>query len=246
MNEKLEKISAIWTLATGRPLPFLPEPKKVPEDFPAFIPLTGLALGLACSLLAWIIVWLFGAFAGSVLSGILLALLLEIVTGWRGFNGAAMFAMRFFPAAGSAPPDKFTAQPMFFGAVLFAIRAVMIAAAVQAGGAHWLTAVLLCGFFTREELTAARTPDGGELNWAPRRERQKGAVAGCVLILLFMLVSRRIWGAAGMFLLSWLVSWYLIKRSENGTLDFDRRAFDTAAYLLETALLILTVICLHQ
>ena len=69
---------------------------------------------------------------------------------------------------------------------------------------------------------------------------------GCVLILLFILVSRRIWGAAGMFLLTWLASWYLIKRSENGTLDFDRRAFDTAAYLIETVLLILTVICVHR
>jgi hypothetical protein len=66
------------------------------------------------------------------------------------------------------------------------------------------------------------------------------------MVLFFILVSRHIWGAAGMFLLSWLVSWYLIKRSENGTLDFDRRAFDTAAYLLETALLVLTVICLHR
>lgn len=246
MNEKLEKVSAVWMLATGRPLPFLPEPGEIPDDFPVFVPLVGLAAGLASSLLAWLVVWLFGPFAGSVLSGILLALLLEIVTGWRGFNGAAMFAMRFFPNAASAQPDKFTAQPMFFGAVLFAVRAVMIAAVVQAGGEHWLTAVLLCAYFAREELTAARKPNGSELVDAPRRERQKGAVAGCILILLFMLVSRRIWGAAGMFLVSWLVSWYLIKRTENGTLDFDRRAFDTAAYLLETALLILTVICLHR
>ncbi len=71
-------------------------------------------------------------------------------------------------------------------------------------------------------------------------------MAGCVLILLFILVSRRIWGAAGMFLLTWLASWYLIKRSENGSLNFDRRAFDTAAYLIETALLVLTVICVHR
>jgi len=247
MKEILEKISAAWMIATGRPLPSLPEPGAVPDDFPAFIPLVGFVLGLACSLLAWIVVWLFGPFAGSVLAGILLALLLEIVTGWRGFNGAALFVMRFFPAAGGgAPPDKFTAQPMFFGAVLFAIRAVMIAAAVQAGGTCWLAAVLLCSYFAREELTAARTPVGGELIGALPRERQKGAVAGCVLILLFIIVSRRIWGAAGMFLLSWLISWYLIRRSENGTLDFDRRAFDTAAYLLETVLLVLTVICLHR
>ena len=49
-----------------------------------------------------------------------------------------------------------------------------------------------------------------------------------------------------MFLFSWLVSWYLIKRAENGNPPFDRNAFDTAAYLLETVLLILTVICLHR
>ena len=29
-------------------------------------------------------------------------------------------------------------------------------------------------------------------------------------------------------------------------MSFDRRAFDTAAYLIETALLILTVICVHH
>ena len=246
MNEVLETISAIWTLAAGHPLPFLPESREIPDDFPVFVPLIGLVFGVACSLLAWIIAWLFGPLAGSILAGIALALLLEIATGWHGFNGAAMFAMRFFPAAGSAPPDKFTAQPMFFGALFFAIRAVMIAAAVQAGGAFWLTAVLLCGFFAREELTAARKPAGGELIAAGRRERQRGAVAGCVLILLFILVSRRIWGPAGMFLVSWLASWYLIKRAENGTLNFDRRAFDTAAYLIETLLLVLAVICLHR
>ena len=98
----------------------------------------------------------------------------------------------------------------------------------------------------REELSAAKTPNGGELIAAPQAERRKGALAGCVRILFFILVSRRIWGAAGMFLLTWLVSWYLIKRSENGTLEFDRRAFDTASYLLETALLILTVICVNR
>ena len=246
MNNTLETISAAWALATGRPLPFLPEPKKIPEDFPLYFPLIGLAVGLACSLLAWIVVWLFGPFAGSMFSGVLIALLLEILTGWRGFNGAAMYAMRFFPKAADAAPGRFTAQPMFFGAVFFAIRAIMIAAAVQAGGAHWLTAVLLCGYFAREELSAATTPAGAELIRATDGERRRGAVAGCVLMLLFILVSRRIWGAAGMFLLTWLTSWYLIKRSENGTLDFDRRTFDTAAYLIETALLILTVICVHR
>ena len=242
----LEKLSAVWTLATGRPLPFLPEPKEIPEDFPVWFPLIGLVVGLACSLIAWIVVWLFGEFAGAMFSGVLIALLLEILTGWRGFNGAAMYAMRFFPKAADAAPGRFTAQPMFFGAVFFAIRAIMIAAAVQAGGAHWLTAVLLCGYFAREELSAATTPAGAELIRATDGERRRGAVAGCVLMLLFILVSRRIWGAAGMFLLTWLTSWYLIKRSENGTLDFDRRTFDTAAYLIETALLILTVICVHR
>ena len=246
MNSTIETISAAWTLATGRPLPFLPEPKEIPEDFPVYFPLIGLAAGLACSLTAWIVVWLFGAFAGSMFSGVLIALLLEILTGWRGFNGAALFAIRLFPKPDGATPDKFTAQPMFFGAVFFAVRAIMIAAAVQAGGACWLTAVLLCAYFAREELSAATSPNGGELIKAPDRERRKGAVAGCVLMLLFILVSRRIWGAAGMFLLTWLASWYLIKRSENGTLDFDRRAFDTAAYLIETALLVLTVICVHR
>ena len=246
MNSTLEKISAAWALATGRPLPFLPEPKAIPEDFPVFFPLIGLATGLACSLTAWFVVWLFGPFAGSVFSGILIALLLEILTGWRGFNGAALFSLRFFPKSADAAPDKFTAQPMFFGALFFAIRTIMVAAAVQAGGAHWLTAVLLCGYFAREELGAAIAPNGRELFKASVDERRKGAVAGCILMLLFMLVSRRIWGAAGMFLLTWLASWYLVKRSENGTSGFDRRAFDTAAYLIETALLILTVICIHR
>ena len=246
MNGLPEKISAIWTLATGRPLPFLPTPGKIPDDFPVYFPLIGLAVGLTCSLTAWLVVWLFGGFAGAVFSGILIALLLEILTGWRGFNGAAMFAMRFFPNAGEAPPDRFTAQPMFFGAILFAARAVLIAAAVKYDGACWLTAVLLCGYFAREELSAATAPTGKQLIEAPHAERKKGAIAGCALMLLFMLVGRRIWGAAGMFLLTWLVSWYLVKRSENGTLEFDRRAFDTAAYLLETALLILTVIFVHR
>ena len=245
-NKLLERISAVWTLATGRPLPFLPEPEKVPEDFPVFFPPIGLVIGLACAVLAWILVWLFGTFAGSVFAGILLALTLEIITGWRGFNGAALFAIRFIPNAGNAAPDKFTAQPMFFGAVFFAVRAVMIAAAVQAGGTFWLIAVMLCAYFAREELSAARTPGGGELIRASREERRKGAIAGCILILLFILISRHVWGAAGMFLLTWLASWYLIKRSENGTLDFDRRAFDTAAYLVETALLILTVVFVHH
>ena len=247
MNNNLpERVSAVWMLATGRPLPFLPEPEKVPDDFPVFLPLIGLVIGLGCAILAWILVWLFGAFAGSVFAGILLALMLEIITGWRGFNGAALFAIRFFPNAGNAAPDRFTAQPMFFGAVFFAVRAVMIAAAVQAGGAFWLIAVMLCAYFAREELTAARTSGGSELIRTSRAERRKGAVAGCILILLFMLVARRIWGAAGMFLLSWLTSWYLVKRTENDTLDFDRRAFDTAAYLIETALLVLTVIFVHH
>ena len=67
MNSTLEKISAAWALATGRPLPFLPEPKAIPEDFPVFFPLIGLVIGLACSLTAWIVVWLFGSFAGSVI-----------------------------------------------------------------------------------------------------------------------------------------------------------------------------------
>ena len=246
MNKNLEKISSVWTLATGRPLPFLPDPKTIPEDFPLFFPLIGLAVGLVCSLTAWFVVWLFGSFAGAMFSGVLIAFLLEILTGWRGFNGAALFSMRFFPKTADAPPDKFTAQPMFFGALFFAVRAIMIAATVQSGGAHWLTAVLLCGYFAREELSAAPTPAGGELIKTTNLERKKGAVTGCVLMLLFILVSRRIWGAAGMFLLTWLTSWYLIKRSENGSLDFDRRAFDTAAYLIETLLLILTVICVHR
>lgn len=245
-NNLIEKISTAWTLATGRPLPFLPEPKEIPEDFPVFFPLTGLAVGLACALIAWIVVWLFGAFAGAMFAGILIALLLEILTGWRGFNGAALFAIRFFPKTAEAEPGRFTAQPMFFGAVFFAVRAIMIAAAVNAGGTCWLIAVLLCAYFAREELTAAVTPSGAELIRTSVRERRKGAAAGCVLMLLFILVSRRIAGAAGMFLLTWLTSWYLVKRTENGTLDFDRRAFDTAAYLIETALLILTVICVHR
>ena len=246
MNGMPEKISAIWTLATGRPLPFLPDPHEIPEDFPLFFPLIGFAIGLACALTAWIVVWLFGDFAGAIFSGILIALLLELITGWRGFNGAALFSMRLFPGAAEAAPDKFTAQPIFFGALFFVVRAVMIAAVVRYGGTCWLIALLLCAYFAREELSAATAPNGRELIPAPRPERRKGAVAGCVLILFFILVSRRIWGAAGMFLLTWLVSWYLIKRSENGTLDFDRRASDTAAYLLETALLILTVICVHR
>jgi cobalamin synthase len=246
VNSTLEKISAIWTLATGRPLPFLPEPRTIPDDFPPYFPLVGLAIGLACSLTAWIVVWLFGTFAGAMFSGVLIALLLEILTGWRGFNGSAVSAMRVFTKAADAPPDKFTAQPMFFGAVIFAVRAILIASVVQAGGTHWLTAVLLCGYFAREELSAALTSGGRELFKASDRERRKGAVAGCVLMLLFILVSRRIWGAAGMFLLTWLTSWYLVKRSENGTLDFDRRTFDTAAHFIETALLVLTAICIHR
>lgn len=245
-NNTLEKLSAVWTLATGRPLPFLPEPKEIPEDFPVWFPLIGLAVGLACSLIAWIVVWLFGDFAGAMFSGVLIALLLEILTGWRGFNGSALFTMRFFPKAADAAPDKFTAQPMFFGAVFFAVRAIMLAAAVNAEGTCWLIAILLCAYFAREELSAATSPTGTELIRSNAAERRKGAVAGCVLILLFILVSRRIWGAAGMFLLTWLTCWYLIKRSENGTLHFDRRTFDTSAYLIETALLILTVICVHR
>ncbi len=245
-NSTLEKLSSVWTLATGRPLSFLPEPKEIPEDFPVWFPLVGLVVGSACALVAWIVVWLFGGFAGSLFSGILIALLLELVTGWRGFNGAALFAMHFFPKAADAAPDKFTAQPMFFGAVVFAVRAVMLAAAVHEDGACWLVAVMLCAYFAREELSAAKTASGTELIRSNTAERRKGAVAGCVLMLLFILVSRRVWGAAGMFLLTWLTSWYLIKRSENGTLDFDRRAFDTAAYLIETVLLFLTVICLNR
>ena len=246
MKTMLEKISDVWTLATGRPLQFLPEPEKIPDDFPVFIPAVGLAIGLACSILAWILVWLFGTFAGSIFVGILLSLMLEIVTGWRGFNGAAMFAIRFFPNAGNAAPDKFIAQPMFFGAIFFAVRAVMIAAVVQTGGAFWLTAILLCAYFAREELTAARTPSGDELFRASRTERQKGTAAGCVLILLFILISRHVWLAAGMFLLTWLTSWYLVNRSENGSHAFVRATFDTAAYLIETVLLILTVIFIHR
>jgi len=246
VNNTIEKLSAVWTLATGRPLPFLPEPKEIPKDFPAWFPPVGLAIGMACALIAWSVVWLFGTFAGALLSGILTALLLEFLTGWRGFNGSALFAMRFFPNAADAAPDKFTAQPMFFGAVFFAVRAIMLAALVQAGGTAWLAAVMLCAYFAREELSAATTPAGTALIRTNSAERRKGAVAGCVLMLLFILVSRRIWGAAGMFLLTWLASWYLVKRSENETLSFDRRAFDTAAYLIETALLILTVICVHH
>ena len=245
-NSMLEKLSAVWTLATGGPLPFLPEPKEIPEDFPVWFPLAGLVIGLACALIAWTVVWLFGSFAGAMFSGVLIALLLEILTGWRGFNGSALFVMRFFPKAADASPDKFTAQPMFFGAVFFAVRAIMLAAVANAGGTCWLIAVLLCAYFAREELSAATTPSGTELIRSNAAERRKGAVAGCVLILLFILVSRRIWGAAGMFLLTWLTSWYLIKRTENGTLSFDRRAFDTAAYLIETVLLILTVVCVHR
>ena len=242
MNDTIEKITAAWTLATGRPLPFLPEPKSIPEDFPVFFPLIGLAVGLACSITAWIVVWLFGSFAGAMFAGVLVAFLLEILTAWRGFNGAALFSLRFFPKAADAAPDRFTAQPMFFGAIFFAVRAIMIAAAVRDGGAYWLTAVLLCGYFAREELSAALTPGGTELIRTSVEERRKGAVAGCILMLLFILISRRVWGAAGMFLLTWLTTWYLVKRAENCTLEFDRRAFDTAAYLIETALLILTVI----
>lgn len=244
-NALLEKISTAWALATGRPLAFLPEPRTVPEDFPAFFPFVGLAIGVVCSLMSWVVFKLFGPLAGSFFSGILVALVLEIVTGWSGFNGGALFLMRFFPKAGEAAPDKFTAQPMFFGAVLFAVRAVMIAAVVQSGGAHWLTAVMLCAYFAREELTAALTPSGVELIRAPRAERKRGAVVGCMLILLFMLASRRIWGSVGMFLLTWLTSWYLVRRAENGTLKIDRKAFDTAAYLIETTLLILTAVFAH-
>lgn len=246
MNSMIEKFSAIWTLATGRPLPFLPEPHEIPEDFPLFFPLLGFAIGLVCALTAWLVVWLFGDFAGAIFSGILIALLLELMTGWRGFNGAALFSMRFFPSATEAAPDRFIAQPMFFGTLFFVVRAIMIAAAVRYDGACWLIALLLCAYFAREELSAATAPNGRELIATSRQERRKGAMAGCALILFFILVSRRIWGAAGMFLLTWLTSWYLIKRSENGTLDFDRRAFDTAAYLIETALLILIVICVHR
>ena len=245
MNNVLEKFSAAWALATGRPLPFLPKPEEIPEDFPVFFPLIGLIIGLGCSLTAWIIVWLFGDFAGVLFAGVLIALMLEILTGWRGFNGAALFAMRFLPRKQDAAPDRFTAQPMFFGALFFAVRAIMLGAVVRSGGAYWLTAVLLCGYFAREELSAATAPSGRELIRTSAAERRKGAVAGCVLILLFILITRSIAGAAGMFLLTWLASWYLIKRTENGTLDFDRRAFDTAAYLLETVLLVLTVICMH-
>ncbi|MBR2963321.1 MAG: hypothetical protein IKC53_03850 [Lentisphaeria bacterium] len=154
--------------------------------------------------------------------------------------------MRFFPKGADSAHDKFTAQPMFFGAVFFVVRAIMLAAVVNVEGIYWLIAVLLCAFFAREELSAATTPGGTVLIRSNAAERRKGAIAGCVLILLFILVSRRIWGAAGMFLLTWLASWYLVKRSENETLSFDRRAFDTAAYLIETALLILTVICVHH
>lgn len=114
MNDLPEKISAIWALATGRPLPFLPEPHDIPEDFPVFFPLIGFAIGLACALTGWIVVWLFGGFAGALFSGVLIALLLEIITGWRGFNGAALFSMRFFPKAAESAPDKFFAQPIFF------------------------------------------------------------------------------------------------------------------------------------
>jgi len=247
MNNSLsEKLSAVWTLATGRPLPFLPEPGRVPEDFPVFFPLIGFALGLAFTLIAWLLVWLFGEFAGAKLAGILIAFLLELLTAWRGFNGSARLAMRFFPKAADAPPDRFTAQPIFFGAVVFIVRAIMIGAVISAGGSVWLTAVFLCAYFAREELSVALTAAGTELIKAPRQERKKGAICGCVMILGFILVFRRLWGAAAMFLFSWLVSWYLIKRAENGNPPFDRNAFDTAAYLLETVLLILTVICLNR
>ena len=245
-NSLSEKISSVWTLATGRPLPFLPTPSRIPQDFPVFFPLVGLAVGCLCALTSAIVILLFGPFAGSVISGILIALMLEIVTAWRGFNGAALFCMRFFPNAESAEPDRFFAQPMFFGAILFAIRAVMIAAVGQAGCAFHLIAVMICAYFARATLSAAVTPNGVELIRAPRRERTRGAAAGCVLILLFMLISRHVTGPAGMFLLTWLVSWYLVRRAENETLRFDRKAFDTTAYLIETVLLILTVICVHS
>ena len=245
-NELIEKISAVWTLATGRPLPSLPEPRKVPEDFPVFFPLVGLVVGLAATLIAWLTVWLFGGFAGAKLAGILIAFLLELLTAWRGFNGSARLAMRLFPNAADAPPDRFTAQPMFFGAVVFIVRAIMIGAVISAGGSVWLTAVFLCSYFAKEELSVAMTASGTELLKSPRQERKRGAICGCVLILGFILVFRRLWGAAAMFLFSWLVSWYLIKRAENGNPPFSRDAFDTAAYLLETVLLILTVICLHR
>ena len=245
-NGLSEKISSVWTLATGRPLPFLPPPAKIPQDFPVLFPLVGLAVGCLCALVSWLVVWLLGAFAGSVVSGILIALMLEIVTAWRGFNGAALFCMRFFPKNEEAGQDSFIAQPMFFGAILFALRAVMIAAIGQAGCAFWMIAVMLCAYFARATLSAAVTPAGVELIRAPHRERTRGAAAGCVLILLFILITRRILGPAGMFLLTWLVSWYLVRRAENETILFDRKAFDTAAYLIETALLILTVICVHR
>ena len=245
-NDLLEKLSAVWTLATGRPLPFLPTPSKMPDDFPVFFPAIGLFVGLCATLIAWAMVWLFGDVAGATLAGILIAFLLELLTAWRGFNGAARLAMRFFPNATDAPPDRFTAQPMFFGALVFIVRAIMIHSVISAGGSVWLTAVFLCAYFAREELSVAATASGAELIKAPRQERHKGAIAGCILILGFILVFRRLWGAAAMFLFSWLVSWYLIKRAENGNPPFDRNLFDTAAYLLETVLLILTVICLHR
>ena len=86
-NDLLEKLSAVWTLATGRPLPFLPPPAKVPEDFPVFFPAIGLFVGFCATLIAWVMVWLFGDVAGATLAGILIAFLLELLTGWRGFNG---------------------------------------------------------------------------------------------------------------------------------------------------------------
>ena len=96
---------------------------------------------------------------------------------------------------------------MFFGAILFAVRAVMIAAIGQAGGAYWLIAVLLCAYVAREELSAAITPGGGELIRTTSRERRRGGVTGCMLIFLFMIATRRILGPAAMFLLTWLISW---------------------------------------
>ena len=32
-HDRLKEVSSVWTLATGRPLPFLPEPEDVPDDF---------------------------------------------------------------------------------------------------------------------------------------------------------------------------------------------------------------------
>ena len=241
-----EKISSVWALATGRPLPFLPPPAGIPEDFPIYFPVVGLVVGCLCAVTSWLVLWLFGTLAGAVVSGILIALMLEIITAWRGFNGGALFLMRLFPKTEEAASDNFIAQPMFFGAILFAVRAVMIAAIGQAGGAYWLIAVLLCAYFAREELSAAITPGGGELIRTTSRERMRGGVTGCMLIFLFMIATRRILGPAAMFLLTWLISWYLVRRTENETLPFDRKTFDTTAYLIETVLLILTVIFIHR